>query len=214
MPDWNNQKARVIFDQMLVHQSNKIDAVAAANDGLAGAVVASLQAHHLKPIPLSGQDATPGGVQYILAGWQTMTVYKSVKAEAKAAANAAIAIINHKKVKTNSSISNGDRNVPSIFLKPVSITQSPSGKTIVDFGQNISGWVRLSVQGERSPSFVSLTNFPSSVKVWSRLRPRSATMRYGVLPRRSMQTPCGVENRPPSRSEPSQDRMYSPFEFH
>ena len=33
-------------------------------------------------------------------------------------------------------------------LKPVSITQSPSGKTIVDFGQNISGWVRLSVQGE------------------------------------------------------------------
>ncbi|RSM44255.1 alpha-L-rhamnosidase [Amycolatopsis balhimycina DSM 5908] len=34
-------------------------------------------------------------------------------------------------------------------LKPVSITRSPSGKTIVDFGQNISGWVRLSVHGER-----------------------------------------------------------------
>jgi D-xylose transport system substrate-binding protein len=123
VPAWNNQQARVIFDQMLVHQNNKIDAVAAANDGLAGAVVASLQAHHLKPIPLSGQDATPGGVQYILAGWQTMTVYKSVKAEAKAASDAAIAIIKHKKVKTNSTISNGDHNVPSIFLKPVSITK-------------------------------------------------------------------------------------------
>jgi D-xylose transport system substrate-binding protein len=123
VPDWDNQKARVIFDQMLVHQNNKIDAVAAANDGLAGSVVASLQAHHLKPIPLSGQDATPGGVQYILAGWQTMTVYKSVKLEAKAASDAAIAIIKHKKVKTNSTINNGDRNVPSIFLKPVSITK-------------------------------------------------------------------------------------------
>ncbi len=123
VPDWNNQKARVIFDQMLVHTSNKIDAVAAANDGLAGAVVASLQAHHLKAIPLSGQDATPQGVQNILAGWQTMTVYKSVKAEAKAAAGAAIAIIKGQKVKTNSSISNGSRNVPSIFLKPISITK-------------------------------------------------------------------------------------------
>ena len=123
VPDWDNQKARTIFDQMLVHTGNKIDAVAAANDGLAGAVVTSLQAHHLKKLPLSGQDATPQGVQNILAGWQTMTVYKSVKLEAKAAAGAAIAIIKGKKVKTNDKISNGDHNVPSIFLKPVSITK-------------------------------------------------------------------------------------------
>jgi D-xylose transport system substrate-binding protein len=123
VPDWDNQKARTIFDQMLVKTSNKIDAVAAANDGLAGAVISSLKAHKLKKIPLSGQDATPQGVQNILAGWQTMTVYKSVRAEAKAAANAAIAIIKHKKVKTNASLNNGSRNVPSIFLTPVSITK-------------------------------------------------------------------------------------------
>ncbi|MGD8193250.1 glycoside hydrolase family 78 protein [Herbiconiux sp. P18] len=33
-------------------------------------------------------------------------------------------------------------------LSPVSISTSPSGRTIVDFGQNISGWVRLTVDGE------------------------------------------------------------------
>ncbi|GAA1580886.1 glycoside hydrolase family 78 protein [Actinomadura kijaniata] len=33
-------------------------------------------------------------------------------------------------------------------LPPVDISTSPSGKTIVDFGQNISGWVRLTVTGE------------------------------------------------------------------
>ncbi|SEG92697.1 alpha-L-rhamnosidase [Thermomonospora echinospora] len=33
-------------------------------------------------------------------------------------------------------------------LAPVEISTSPSGKTIVDFGQNISGWVRLTVTGE------------------------------------------------------------------
>ncbi len=123
VPDWDNQKARTIFDQMLVRTGNKIDAVAAANDGLAGAVVASLQARKLKPLPLSGQDATPQGVQNILAGWQTMTVYKSVRAEANAAAKVAIAIIRGQKVKTNATINNGSRIVPAIFLTPVTITK-------------------------------------------------------------------------------------------
>jgi D-xylose transport system substrate-binding protein len=124
VPDWDNQKARTIFDQMLVSTGNKINGVAAANDGLAGAVVASLKAHKLKALPLSGQDATPQGVQNILSGWQTMTVYKSVKAEAAAAAGAAVAIIKNKPVKTNATIDNGTRKVPSIFLKPVSITKA------------------------------------------------------------------------------------------
>ena len=84
---------------MLARNGNKIDGVIAANDGLAGAVIASLKAHGLKPIPLTGQDATPTGVQFILAGWQTGTVYKSVRKEANAAAAAAIAIIKHKPVK-------------------------------------------------------------------------------------------------------------------
>ena len=66
--------------------SNKIDAVAAANDGLANAVVTALKAKKLKPIPLSGQDATAQGAQNIISGWQSGTVYKPAKIEAPAAA--------------------------------------------------------------------------------------------------------------------------------
>lgn len=33
-------------------------------------------------------------------------------------------------------------------VQPVSITTSPSGKTIVDFGQNLVGWLRLNVSGQ------------------------------------------------------------------
>ena len=80
VPDWDNQKAGTIFEQMLVKTSNKIDGVAAANDGLANAVVVALKAHELKPIPLSGQDATAQGVQNIISGWQTMTVWKDTAA--------------------------------------------------------------------------------------------------------------------------------------
>jgi D-xylose transport system substrate-binding protein len=118
--DWDPIKGRQIFDQMLARNGNKIDATIAANDGLAGAVIASLKAHGLNPIPLTGQDATPTGVQFILAGWQTGTVYKSVRKEANAAAAAAIAIIKHKKVPgVNGKIS----GTKSILLTPVWITK-------------------------------------------------------------------------------------------
>ena len=63
VPAWDNQKARTIFEQMLVKTGNKIDAVAAANDGLANAVVTALKAKKLSPIPVSGQDATAQGVR-------------------------------------------------------------------------------------------------------------------------------------------------------
>ncbi len=71
---------------MLAKTGNKIDAVAAANDGLGNAVVTALKAKKLDPIPVSGQDATAGGVQNIISGWQSGTVYKSIKLEADAAA--------------------------------------------------------------------------------------------------------------------------------
>jgi alpha-L-rhamnosidase len=32
-------------------------------------------------------------------------------------------------------------------LRPISVTQSPTGKTLVDFGQNFSGWLRINVAG-------------------------------------------------------------------
>jgi D-xylose transport system substrate-binding protein len=118
--DWNPIKGRQIFDQMLARNGNKIDAMIAANDGLAGAVIAALKAKGLKPIPLTGQDATPTGVQYIIAGWQTGTVYKSVKAEAAAASKAAIAIVKGGSVKTNGTVS----GTKSVLLTPVWVTKA------------------------------------------------------------------------------------------
>jgi D-xylose transport system substrate-binding protein len=117
---WDPIKGRQIFDQILARNGNKVDASIAANDGLAGAVIASLKAHGLKPIPLTGQDATPTGVQFILAGWQSGTVYKSVRKEANAAALAAIALVKGKKVPgVNGSVS----GTKSILLTPVWITK-------------------------------------------------------------------------------------------
>ena len=123
VPGWDNQKAGVIFEQMLVKTSNKIDAVAAANDGLANAVVVALKGHGLKPIPLSGQDATPQGVQNIISGWQTMTVWKDTRVLATKSALAAIALAKGKIPISNTTVKNGAKTLPAYIIPPVSITK-------------------------------------------------------------------------------------------
>jgi D-xylose transport system substrate-binding protein len=118
--DWDPIKGRRIFDQILARNGNNLGASIAANDGLAGAAIASLKAHGLDPIPLTGQDATPTGVQFVLAGWQSGTVYKSVRAEANAAAAAAVALVKGRKVPgVNGKVS----GTPSILLTPVWTTK-------------------------------------------------------------------------------------------
>jgi D-xylose transport system substrate-binding protein len=123
VPDWDANNAATIYDQMLVKSHNKIKAAIAANDNIAGAVIAREKAHHLKPIPLSGQDATATGVQYIIAGWQTGTVYKKVSLEANAAAAAAIVLLHGKKPKTNGFRKNGSKNEPTLTLPVTWITK-------------------------------------------------------------------------------------------
>ncbi len=123
VPDWLANNAATIYDQMLLKTSNKIKGVVAANDNIAGAVVADEKAHHLKPVPLSGQDATAQGVQYILAGWQSGTVYKYVPLEANAAAAAAIALLHGKKPASNSFRKNGTKKEPTLVLPVKWITK-------------------------------------------------------------------------------------------
>jgi len=125
VPGWDNQKAGTIFEQMLIQTANKIDGVAAANDGIANAVVVALKAHKLKPVPLSGQDATSQGVQNIISGWQTMTVFKDVRKEAAAAAKAAVAIVKGGKLPTTGKIKTKGRSMEAAFLiPPQSITKA------------------------------------------------------------------------------------------
>jgi D-xylose transport system substrate-binding protein len=136
VPDWDNQQALTIFEQMLQKTNNKIDGVLAANDGLANSVVSALKARKLKQIPVTGQDATPQGIQNILSGDQCMTVYKAVKKEADAASKLAIAL--SKGTQPPAGLVNGKtndtaRDVPSVLLTPEAITKD-NVKVVFDDG--------------------------------------------------------------------------------
>ena len=92
-PEWgSNGEGQTIMEQVLTDANNKVDAVFAANDNLAQQAINALEAAGVGTVPLSGQDATAAGIQNILLGKQTMTVYKPIQAEADVAAKAALAL--------------------------------------------------------------------------------------------------------------------------
>jgi D-xylose transport system substrate-binding protein len=138
-PGWDNQKAGTIFEQMLVRTGNNIQGVAAANDGLANAVVVALKAHKLKPIALSGQDATSQGVQNIISGWQTGTIWKDVRILATKTAQAAVRLIKGQKPPTTGLVTTKGRpKEPAYLIPPQPITKANWKQLIT------SGWFKRS----------------------------------------------------------------------
>src|SRR4051812_22932358 len=137
VPDWDNQQALTIFEQMLQKTDNKLDGVLAANDGLANSVVSALKARKLKQLPVTGQDATTQGLQNILTGDQCMTVYKAIKKEADAAAQLAIALAKGSQPPSglvNGQSDDGTRQVPSALLTPVAVTKDNIKDTVLADG--------------------------------------------------------------------------------
>lgn len=139
VPDWDNDEAVTIFEQLYTAADGKIDGVYAANDGLAGSVISILEKNkRAGQVPVTGQDATVEGLQNILAGTQCMSVYKSATEEAGALAEAAIALAGGKEPQTNSTSrdEDGGRDVPSVLLTPKSITKDNVDVVFTDGGQS------------------------------------------------------------------------------
>ena len=139
VPDWDNEEAATIFQQLYTAADGKVDGVLAANDGLGGAAISILEgAGQAGKVPVTGQDATVEGLQNILAGTQCMTVYKSAKLEAGALADAAIALVNGEDAETTGTTpdSESGREVPSILLDPQLITKDTVKDVIDDGGQS------------------------------------------------------------------------------
>ena len=152
VPEWDNQAAQDLMDGILVAAENDVDAVFAANDGLGGAVIASLENAGLDPleVPVTGQDATEAGIQNVLLGKQTMSVYKPIMEEAAAAVAAALALrageavteltggdwvfigIDAEGQPTDSP--EGDGVVPYMALTPIGVTADNVADTVIADG--------------------------------------------------------------------------------
>jgi D-xylose transport system substrate-binding protein len=137
VPDWNNDRARTAMDQALTANQNNIQIAYVANDGMANAVIASLRAQKLDgKVLVTGQDATLAGIQNILLGNQSMTVYKAIAKEANATAQLVAAISNGQNTslltqghttKTQNGIA-----IPSLLETPMIVTKNTIKTTVLN----------------------------------------------------------------------------------
>ncbi len=152
VPGWDNQQAQTIMEQILTDADNKVDAVFAANDGLGNSAINALEAAGIKGAPVSGQDATVAGIQNILLGKQTMTVYKPIQAEAEVAAAVALALRAGDDIAavetdaewsligitaadgTPADSADGDGVVPYFALVPIGVTADNIADTVIADG--------------------------------------------------------------------------------
>ncbi|GAV39311.1 sugar ABC transporter substrate-binding protein [Streptomyces acidiscabies] len=117
--------------------AKNIAGVYAANDGMAGGIANTLKGAGISGIPLTGQDAELAGIQRIVAGTQSSTVYKAFRPEADAAATMAVDLLNGKDITslatTTLTSKSGDK-VPSQLLTPVSVTKANIKDTVIKDG--------------------------------------------------------------------------------
>ncbi|HEY0174497.1 MAG TPA: D-xylose ABC transporter substrate-binding protein [Pyrinomonadaceae bacterium] len=133
--DWLASEALRITEDALTKSGNQVTAVVASNDATAGGAVSALEVQKLAgKVLVSGQDADLAALQRIVAGTQSMTVYKPVHLLARRAAEAAVALARGEKVQTTSAINNGKIDVPSILLEPVVVDKNNIVETVVKDG--------------------------------------------------------------------------------
>jgi D-xylose transport system substrate-binding protein len=135
VPNWDNQVGETMFQQGF-QAHPQINAVLAANDGMAQSAIAVLKNEKIpaNTVPVTGQDATLQGVQNIVAGYQYMTVYKPIYEEVGAAA--AIAVFARARQTPGAALLNGSVDaqghmVPSVLLSAESVTKDNIEATVI-----------------------------------------------------------------------------------
>lgn len=126
---WDGAKAGTAFEQALTSLGGKVDAVWVANDNNAAAVITVLDKNGLT-VPVSGQDASIAGLQNVLLGKQTATVYKPFSLEAKAASDLAIALLKGESPTVDKKLADG---TPYIAVVPILVGKMDVMK-VVDGG--------------------------------------------------------------------------------
>ena len=91
--NWDPDLAQTEMEQFLTDNNNEVDAVLAENDGMAGGVVAALEAQGLAGnVPVSGQDGDQAALNRVALGTQTVSVWKDSRELGTATGEAAIAL--------------------------------------------------------------------------------------------------------------------------
>jgi D-xylose transport system substrate-binding protein len=131
---WGHKEAFEVMDNFLTKNTQKLDAILAANDDIAVGVIKALKKHNLNgKVLVTGQDADLEACREIIAGNMTMTVYKPIKPLALNAAITAMSLARNEPVNSaTDSVFNGKIKVPSIILMPTAIDKNTIQNVVID----------------------------------------------------------------------------------
>jgi D-xylose transport system substrate-binding protein len=127
--NWDPAVAQTNMEQFLTANNNDVDAVLSENDGMAGGVVAALDAQGLAgSVPVSGQDGDLAALNRVALGTQTVSVWKDARELGTAAGKAAVELCGGKAVGAITGAAPfdtpGGNTLSSILLKPIPIDKT------------------------------------------------------------------------------------------
>jgi D-xylose transport system substrate-binding protein len=134
--NWDADEAYTIIDEYLSNSNPELTAIIAGNDELASGAIRALQEHQLqREVLVAGQDADLEAIRNIVAGYQTISIFKPINKMAYTAADMAIKLANEEgRINTNLTVHNGHKLVPAILL-PSQVVDSQNIKmTVVSDG--------------------------------------------------------------------------------
>jgi D-xylose transport system substrate-binding protein len=138
---WKPEAAQKNMEQFLTANNNAVDAVVSSNDGMAGGVVAALEAQGLAgSVPVSGQDGDKAALNRVALGTQTVSVWKDSRELGKKAGEIASELAAGKsmdEIEGTVKFSGGPKGVEmnSYFIAPLPITKE-NLNVVID-----AGWI-------------------------------------------------------------------------
>lgn len=133
--DWKPENAKKIVNAAITKNGKEIDAIIASADSVAGGAVQALREEGLAgKVIVTGQDADLAACRRIIAGQQTMTIYKPLKKLADYAAVAAVDLAKGNNIPATSTIDNEFKKVPAVFQDVISVDKDNLQSTVVADG--------------------------------------------------------------------------------
>jgi len=134
--DWSGDNARAEIKKYLDLSNQAPDVILSSNDGMSNGVIDLLKEYNLAgSVLITGQDAELVACRNIVMGYQTMTVYKSVKQLAIKAAELSMKLANNERITdVSKTINNGLIEVPTIFMDPIVVDKNNLKSTVIADG--------------------------------------------------------------------------------
>jgi D-xylose transport system substrate-binding protein len=133
LDDWSELEAIMKVEEFLTNNSARPDVIIAANDALATGALQVLPRELIGKVVITGQDAERSALRSIVAGQQSMTVYKPIKPLAYMAAEIAMKLARKENVQS-SKFKTGDIEVNAILLQPTVVDKLNYKDTIIKDG--------------------------------------------------------------------------------